>query len=101
MPVRAVARPRHRACGGATARDARSWCCRATHAARRVSSIVVEPDAASALGEHNTWESRWLLRPIWAAGLARADSCDTCESLAVRRRSFVSSNLATRLAVIN
>ena len=51
MLVRAVARPRHRACGGATARDARSWCCRAAHAALRVSSIVVEPDAAS------VWES--------------------------------------------
>ena len=50
MLVRAVARPRHRACGGATARDARSWCCRAAHAALRVSSIVVGADDAFRLG---------------------------------------------------
>ena len=81
--VRAVARPRHRACGGATARDARSWCCRAAHAALRVSSIVVEPDAASALGEHQPGEQ--VCFSILGGRAGASDCCDTCESSAVRR----------------
>ena len=80
--VRAVARPRHRL------RDAR-MCCRATHAARRVSSIIEraqyasgEQVAASADLGRQGWRKRcgWIRSsPKQSAGL------------------FVSSNLATRL----
>ena len=81
MLVRAVARPRHRL------RDA-MMCCRATHAARRVSSII---ESKHSLGE------QVVLRPMLGGRAGANGTAVYVRVLSSPVGLFVSSNLATRL----